>query len=105
MGHIETIGQTPPHLHDVEVTESVEITIADLQEIGVQDLQEVQQGSQDLLPEHLHGTTQGDHIESLLLIDHLERGEMGERIDVLDILHPKRSPIRCLAQDEKHRGV
>ena len=102
MGHIETIGQTPPHLHDVEVTESVEITIADLQEIVVQ---EVQLGSQDLLPEHRHGTTQGDHIESLLLIDHLERGEMGERIDVLDILHPKRSPIRCLAQDEKHRGV
>jgi len=105
VGHIETIGQTPLHLHDVEVTGSVEITIADLPEIVVRDLQEVQIGSQDLLPEHRHGTTQGDHIESLLLIDHLERGEVGEHIDVLDILHPKKSPIRPIAQDEKPRGV
>jgi len=83
----------------------VEITIADLQEIVVRDLQEVQLVSQDLLPEHRLGITQGDHIESLLLIDHLERGEMGERIDVLHILHPKRSPIRALAKEEKHREV
>jgi len=70
--HIETISQIPLHHHDQEVIESVEIAIADSQVMVILDHHEGQLVFQDLLPEHRHGATPGDHIENLLLIEKLE---------------------------------